>query len=37
MQLLLRMNKKLDVGWKMTNSNCQKCNGVTMADPNKIT
>ncbi len=34
---MLRMNKKLDIGWKLTNSDCEKCHGVTMADPNNTT
>ena len=28
-----RMSKKMDVGWKLTNLNCEVCNGVTMLDP----
>ncbi len=37
MQTMARMNKKLDIGWKMTNSSCEICNGVTLADPNNLT
>ena len=36
MQILGRMNKKLDLGWKMTNSSCEKCGGVSLADPNSL-
>lgn len=33
MQLLTRMNAKLDIGWKMTNVSCPACNGTSLAEP----
>lgn len=33
MQLLSRMNAKLDIGWKMTNVSCPACNGTSLAEP----
>ncbi len=37
MEVLKKMNSKLDLGWKMTNLSCEKCNGVTMAEPSQNT
>ena len=33
MQALTRINAKLDVGWKMTNASCPKCQGTSLAEP----
>ena len=33
MQVLQRINAKLDIGWKMTNTPCPLCNGTTLAQP----
>lgn len=33
MQLLSRMNAKLDIGWKMTNVSCPSCKGTSLAEP----
>ena len=33
MQMLGRMNAKLDLGWKMTTLSCSKCNNTTLAEP----
>lgn len=33
MQLLAKMNAKLDIGWKLTNISCPVCNGTTLAEP----
>ena len=33
MQVLLQINKKLDLGWKMTNASCPNCKGTTLAEP----
>lgn len=33
MEVLANMNRKLDIGWKLTNLSCPKCNGTTMAEP----
>lgn len=35
MEMLSRMNAKLNVGWKMTNLSCPKCCGTTLAEPSK--
>ena len=32
MQMIGRINGKLDKGWKMTDISCPKCNGTTMAE-----
>lgn len=31
---MLKMNQRMDMGWKLTNSSCEACNGITMTDPN---
>jgi uncharacterized Zn finger protein (UPF0148 family) len=33
MEVLGRMNNKMDQGYKVTNVNCTFCNGVTMTKP----
>lgn len=33
MQLLAKMNEKLDLGWKMTNLSCPVCDGTSLAEP----
>lgn len=34
MELLAKMNAKMDQGYKLTNYYCQFCNGVTLTKPN---
>lgn len=33
MQVLTKMNAKLDIGWKLTNLSCPACKGTTLAEP----
>ena len=33
MQVLTKINAKLDIGWKMTNASCPVCNGTSLAEP----
>ena len=33
MQVMTRINQKLDKGWKMTNASCPNCKGTTLAQP----
>ena len=35
MQVLNRINAKLDLGWKMTNASCPTCNGTSLAEPSQ--
>ena len=37
MQLLAKMNAKMDEGYKVTTFCCEFCNGVTLAKPNSGT
>ena len=33
MQVLAKINEKLNMGWKMTNASCPTCQGTTLAEP----
>ncbi len=33
MQLLAKMNDKLNIGWKLTNVSCPTCKGTSLAEP----
>jgi len=33
MQMMAKLNAKMDVGWKITYTSCPVCNGTTMAEP----
>lgn len=33
MQLLAKMNAKLNIGWKLTNVSCPACKGTSLAEP----
>ena len=33
MQMMAKINAKLDIGWKLTTMSCPQCNSTTMAEP----
>ena len=35
MQMMANINKKMDLGWKMTTAPCPICNSTTFAEPAK--
>lgn len=37
MEMFEEMNRKLDLGWKMTDSSCEECKSVVMFNPHNNT